>query len=62
MSFKRNADLSLYCREFPDEKWYETPIFFQSDWLNEFLSEEGWEAGKKNDDYKFLYIGPKGSW
>lgn len=32
---------------------YETLPFFQSDWLNETCQE---------DDYRFAYIGPKGSW
>ena len=35
-----------------------TPIFFQSDWLNEF-----WDSREdQEDDYRFVYIGPKGSW
>ena len=47
---------------FPDYNAYKTPEFFQSDWLNEFLDERGWESGKQCDDYRFVYIGPKGSW
>ena len=54
--------LDVGCREFPDKEWYVTPVFFQSDWLNEFLAEQSWEIDKENDDYKFLYIGPKNSW
>ena len=49
-------------REFPEYEAYQTPEFFQSDWLNEFLDEQGWERGKECDDYRFVYIGPKHSW
>lgn len=35
---------------------YKTPSFFGSDWLNEYWDE------LKTDDYKFVYLGPKGSW
>ncbi|KZS11416.1 putative JmjC domain-containing protein 4 [Daphnia magna] len=35
---------------------YETPIYFAIDWLNEY-----WIQGNQ-DDYRFVYIGPKGSW
>ena len=35
---------------------YETPIYFAVDWLNEY-----WMQGTE-DDYRFVYIGPKGSW
>lgn len=34
---------------------YECPVYFQSDWLNEFSED------KDMDDYKFCYLGPKGS-
>lgn len=35
---------------------YETPMYFSIDWLNEY-----WILGNQ-DDYRFVYIGPKGSW
>ncbi len=34
---------------------YECPVYFQSDWLNEFSED------KDMDDYKFCYMGPNGS-
>ena len=37
---------------------YTTAIYFSVDWLNEHLLHDD----KKDDDYRFLYIGPKGSW
>ncbi|XP_067834891.1 2-oxoglutarate and iron-dependent oxygenase JMJD4 [Heptranchias perlo] len=43
-------------RIFPDHGVYSTPLFFQSDWLNEY-----WDATEL-DDYRFVYMGPKGSW
>lgn len=39
-----------------DYGFYETPIYFASDWLNEHCEE------KKADDYRFVYMGPKGTW
>ncbi|XP_061549664.1 2-oxoglutarate and iron-dependent oxygenase JMJD4 isoform X1 [Phyllopteryx taeniolatus] len=43
-------------RDFPEHHVYTTPIFFTSDWLNEY-----WDA-LEVDDYRFVYMGPKGSW
>ncbi|KAM4705203.1 2-oxoglutarate and iron-dependent oxygenase JMJD4 [Rhinophrynus dorsalis] len=43
-------------REFPDQDVYTTPEYFSSDWLNEY-----WDA-IDGDDYRFVYMGPKGSW
>ncbi|XP_062547983.1 2-oxoglutarate and iron-dependent oxygenase JMJD4 homolog isoform X1 [Armigeres subalbatus] len=40
----------------PEYRFYETPIFFGSDWLNEYLED------RKQDDYMFVYIGPRGTW
>lgn len=40
----------------PDYKFYKTPSYFASDWLNEYCVE--FEA----DDYRFVYMGPKGTW
>lgn len=45
-------------RVFPDYLAYETPAVFHSDWLNEFWSTRE----DASDDYKFVYMGPKGSW
>lgn len=39
-----------------NDDFYEVPIFFASDWLNEFYTSS-W-----NDDYRFVYMGPKGTW
>jgi len=54
-----DAEMSLFCfRDFPDYPFYSTPTYFQSDWLNEF-----WDSRMDcSDDYRFVYIGPKGSW
>ncbi|XP_012731867.2 2-oxoglutarate and iron-dependent oxygenase JMJD4 [Fundulus heteroclitus] len=43
-------------RDIPDHNVYTTPIFFSSDWLNEY-----WDT-LEVDDYRFVYMGPKGSW
>jgi hypothetical protein len=45
-----------FTRDFPDYEAYEWPSLFASDWLNEY-----W-ATKPGDDYRFIYMGPKGSW
>lgn len=43
-------------RERPEYKFYETPKYFASDWLNEYCIETN------SDDYRFVYMGPKGTW
>lgn len=43
-------------RMFPEHHAYTTPIYFSSDWLNEY-----WDM-LDVDDYRFIYMGPKGSW
>ncbi|KFV86101.1 JmjC domain-containing protein 4 [Struthio camelus australis] len=43
-------------RAFPEQDVYTTPVYFTSDWLNEY-----WDAIAV-DDYRFVYMGPKGSW
>lgn len=43
-------------REQPKYKFYQTPIYFKSDWLNEYCDAEN------GDDYRFVYMGPKGTW
>lgn len=40
----------------PSYDFYETPKYFASDWLNEYLHR------CDLDDYKFVYMGPKGTW
>ncbi|KAK3611203.1 hypothetical protein CHS0354_009457 [Potamilus streckersoni] len=47
-----------FTRAFPDYMAYDTPLYFRSDWMNEF-----WDSQNSiDDDYRFIYIGPKGSW
>lgn len=43
-------------RELPNYKFYETPKYFASDWLNEYCNENNC------DDYRFVYMGPKKTW
>lgn len=43
-------------RSQPNYSFYKTPFYFASDWLNEFCEET------KCDDYRFVYMGPKGTW
>ncbi|XP_064483350.1 2-oxoglutarate and iron-dependent oxygenase JMJD4-like [Ornithodoros turicata] len=45
-------------KDFPVYHAYNTPTFFTSDWLNEFWMQRT----DLNDDYRFVYMGPKGSW
>lgn len=42
--------------QFPDDHFYEVPLYFASDWLNEYL------CANNEDDYRFVYMGPKGTW
>ncbi|XP_069323573.1 2-oxoglutarate and iron-dependent oxygenase JMJD4 isoform X1 [Eulemur rufifrons] len=44
------------CRDSSVEDVFTLPVYFSSDWLNEF-----WDA-LDVDDYRFVYAGPKGSW
>ncbi|XP_071943049.1 2-oxoglutarate and iron-dependent oxygenase JMJD4-like [Antedon mediterranea] len=50
-----------FTKIFPDYNAYETPVYFTSDWLNEF-----WDCTRQDskscDDYRFVYMGPKNSW
>jgi len=45
-------------REFPGYRAYEVPEYFQSDWLNEWYDQNE----ECIDDYRFVYMGPKGTW
>ncbi|KAK2187911.1 hypothetical protein NP493_150g01016 [Ridgeia piscesae] len=47
-----------FVRDFPAYKAYETAVFFQSDWLNEFYDDQQ----DQKDDYRFIYFGPQDSW
>lgn len=40
----------------PYDNFYSVPIYFKSDWLNEYL------IATKRDDYRFVYMGPKRTW
>ncbi|CAH1388362.1 unnamed protein product [Nezara viridula] len=46
-----------FLKEFPDYEIYRVPLMFASDWLNEYLLSK-----PDFDDYRFVYMGPKGSW
>ncbi|XP_050710936.1 2-oxoglutarate and iron-dependent oxygenase JMJD4-like isoform X1 [Eriocheir sinensis] len=47
-----------FVQAYPEYDAYTTLQFFASDWLNEF-----WGVREDiQDDYQFVYIGPKGSW
>lgn len=40
-----------------ENSFYEVPIVFASDWLNEYYIN-----CVKSDDYRFVYMGPKNTW
>ncbi|CAD7086449.1 unnamed protein product [Hermetia illucens] len=40
----------------PSYDYYNVPKYYASDWLNEYLIDTN------KDDYRFVYIGPEGSW
>ena len=42
---------------------YTTPPHFCSDWLNEWwVGSSSWGGGVADSDYRFVYVGPRGSW
>lgn len=45
-----------YSKSSHEHNPYEVPIYFRSDWLNEYCNE------LQLDDFCFCYMGPKGSW
>jgi hypothetical protein len=47
-----------FTQDFPEENIYRVPKYFASDWLNEYYSART----SIKDDYRFVYMGPKGSW
>ncbi|XP_033728591.1 uncharacterized protein LOC117317769 isoform X2 [Pecten maximus] len=47
-----------FTKVFPSYQAYSTPVYFLSDWMNEF-----WDCrADSDDDYRFVYMGPKGTW
>ncbi|XP_066208905.1 2-oxoglutarate and iron-dependent oxygenase JMJD4 isoform X5 [Saccopteryx leptura] len=44
------------CRDFSAKGLFTLPVYFSSDWLNEY-----WDA-LDVDDYRFIYMGPTGTW
>lgn len=48
-------------RDFPSYDAYSVPDVFQSDWLNEVWDKLSL-GGEGRDDYRFVYMGPKGTW
>ena len=59
--YKQNDRVSIFFlyRDFPEYVAYSTPVYFQSDWLNEYWDSQ---ENQDDDDYRFVYMGPKGSW
>ncbi len=51
-------------RDVEDHGAYQTPEWFCSDWLNEYWEreDEQEDSSKERNDYRFVYVGPKGSW
>lgn len=48
-----------HCQKlFPNAPMYNVPQYFASDWLNEYYIANP----ELNDDYRFVYMGPKGTW
>lgn len=47
-----------FTQDFPEENIYRVPQYFASDWLNEYYSAKT----SIQDDYRFVYMGPRGSW
>ncbi|XP_034238699.1 2-oxoglutarate and iron-dependent oxygenase JMJD4 isoform X2 [Thrips palmi] len=60
----QSSDPNLYLkdwhltRDYPAAAVYRVPNYFASDWLNEYFCQRT----DVHDDYRFVYIGPKGSW
>ncbi|XP_034825938.1 2-oxoglutarate and iron-dependent oxygenase JMJD4 homolog [Maniola hyperantus] len=45
-----------HLKRLTNELFYDVPILFASDWLNEYALDN------KEDDFMFVYIGPKDTW
>ncbi|KAG6460890.1 hypothetical protein O3G_MSEX012282 [Manduca sexta] len=64
MNYLRDSEKSklLYLKDWhlkklrPNDKFYDIPKIFASDWLNEYAQDND------QDDFMFVYIGPKYSW
>lgn len=62
--YMKNSDRKelLYLKDWhlrrlrPNDCFYATPTIFASDWLNEYAIDH------QEDDFMFVYIGPKDSW
>lgn len=58
----QNSNLYLkdwhFTRDVTNYSAYTTPLIFTSDWLNEFYSQKT----DIKEDYKFVYMGARGSW
>ncbi|XP_019850996.1 PREDICTED: jmjC domain-containing protein 4-like [Amphimedon queenslandica] len=54
-----------FTRDYPNYGLYTTPHVFSIDWLNEVWDQESPGAEDHHqvkDDYRFVYMGPKGTW
>lgn len=51
--YLKDWHLKLQCC---NDNFYQVPLYFSSDWLNEYLIKTS------DDDYRFVYLGQKGSW
>lgn len=47
-----------YFKKSSENSWFTLPEYFSSDWLNEFWSLRN----DLSDDFKFLYLGSRGTW
>ena len=50
----------FFHRDYPDYDAYTVLDVFQIDWLNEVWDQR--TPGGSQDDYRFVYMGPKGTW
>ncbi|KAI5060603.1 hypothetical protein GOP47_0025023 [Adiantum capillus-veneris] len=58
-----------FVKDYPEYGPYSTPIFFMDDWLNLYLEHYQLHANEGEvetpgclSDYRFVYMGPKGTW
>ena len=47
-------------KEYSSPSVYQLPLYFSEDWINDFWDYES-KKGQESDDYRFVYIGMKGS-
>lgn len=65
MEYSRILHYYYNYRDYPDYGLYTTPHIFSVDWLNEVWDQESPGAEDQHqvkDDYRFVYMGPKGTW